>query len=291
MPLYITRREPAKRITALYLRVSTNRQETLTQDEQCFRYCDFKKDQHPSFADPETYTDTDVSGSIVFAKRPGAGRLLQAVQRGEIAHIVVAKLDRLGRSAEDVLRVVRICDEHKTTVHFTDLDGDPMSTSGPTGKMLITIMAGFAEFERNRIQERITDRMVSKRNQRTIEGSWGEVCGTIPYGWQPQPTTRTNAKGNPVFELVIHPEENATLRKLIEFRYGEEPGIEGKTILCSVNGRPPSYKTIAQWLNQRRIPAKSGGTWSNGSVAHVLNNTYTRKLINLSSYENDSVAA
>ena len=273
------------RIVAIYTRVSTDQQVTVTQDDQCFGYCAFKKGADPLFETPLTYEDSDVSGSMALAKRPGAGRLLQAVQRGEVAHIVVAKLDRLGRSAEDVLRVVRICEKHRTVVHFTDLGGDIITTGGSAGRMVITMMAAFAEFERNRIQERIVERMQSKRRQCTIEGSWGEVCGTIPYGWQAQTTTRTNAQNKPVAELVIHPQEHDTLLQLIDFRYGPAPRVEDKEVVGSLAGRPPSYRSLARWLNGRHTLNKSGGPWSAGSVAHVLNNTYTRKLIEQRSYE------
>lgn len=266
-------------ITAIYIRVSTDQQETQTQDDQCYQYCSFRKQQIPSFEHPATFQDADVSGSISFAKRPGGGRLLQAVQRGEVEHIIVAKLDRLGRSAEDILRVVRICETHKTVVHFTDLGGDPLSTGGAAGKMVITVMAAFAEFERNRIRERITDRMESKRLQCHIDGSWGEVCGTIPYGWRAVETERTNARGKQISELLLDDEEQGTLQRLINQRYGPAPRVDEKTIVSSLTDRPPSYKKLADWLNVQEIPTKSRGQWSAGSVAHVLNNTYTRMLI------------
>lgn len=266
-------------ITAIYIRVSTDQQETQTQDDQCYQYCSFRKQQLPSFEHPTTYQDSDVSGSLAFAKRPGGGRLLQAVQRGEVEHIIVAKLDRLGRSAEDILRVVRICETHNTVVHFTDLGGDPLSTGGAAGKMVITVMAAFAEFERNRIRERIIDRMESKRLQCNIDGSWGEVCGTIPYGWQAVETERTNARGKQISELVLDSDEQSTLQRLIKQRYGHSPTVKGKTIVTSLSERPPSYKQLANWLNAQEIPTKSRGQWSAGSVAHVLNNTYTRLLV------------
>ena len=264
---------------ATYVRVSTGLQETNTQDDQCFRYCEFKKESDSAFKDPEPYEDTDVSGSIAFAKRPGAGRLLQAVQREEISHIIVAKLDRLGRSAEDILRVVRICENHHTVIHFTDLGGDIITTGGSAGKMVVTMMAAFAEFERDRIKERILDRMRSKREQTTIPGSWGERCGTIPYGWQAVDTERINARGKIIQELIIEPNEQRTLQTLIIQRYGSNATVEEGHIVPSIIGRPPSYSKLAQWLNQQGISNKSGTPWSQGSVAHVLDNTYTRKTI------------
>ena len=265
--------------TATYVRVSTGLQETNTQDDQCFRYCDFKKETDPSFKNPESYEDTDVSGSIAFAKRPGAGRLLQAVQREEISHIIVAKLDRLGRSAEDILRVVRICEKHHAVIHFTDLGGDIITTGGSAGKMVVTMMAAFAEFERDRIKERILDRMRSKREQTTIAGSWGERCGTVPYGWQAVDTERVNVRGKTVQELIIEPNEQRTLNMLIIQRYGDKATVEEDRIIPSIQGRAPSYAKLAEWLNRQGIPNKSGTPWSQGSVAHVLDNTYTRKLI------------
>ena len=267
------------KLVSTYIRVSTDHQETNTQDQQCFRYCEFKKANNPEFESPETYEDTDVSGSVAFANRPGAGRLLQAVQREEISHIVVAKLDRLGRSAEDILRIVRICEQHGTVIHFTDLGGDIITTGGSAGKMVVTMMAAFAEFERNRIKERILDRMETKRSQSTVPGSWGEVCGTIPYGWRAVKTKRINARGKTVQELIPHEQEQQTLNRLIIQRYGTEATVEQNSIIPSITHRPPSFAKLADWLNNNGIPNKSGGKWSQGSVAHVLNNTYTRQLI------------
>ena len=265
--------------TATYIRVSTNEQETRQQDEACFRYAEFKATSDESFVSLETYEDTAVSGTIAFAKRPGAGRLLQAVQRGEIGHIIVAKLDRLGRNAEDILRVVRLCEQHNTVIHFTDLGGDIITTGGSAGKMIVSVMAAFAEFERNRIQERITERMASKRAQCTIPGSWGELCGTVPYGWKAVLTDRHTPKGKPISELVLDHDEQVNLMTLIDQRYGPDCYVDGDEIVSSLTARPPSFKKLADWLNIRGIPNKSGTSWSAGSVSHVLNNTYTRLLI------------
>lgn len=269
----------ATRITAVYLRVSTALQETRQQDEKCFEYLAFKNDQYPSFENPATYEDADTSGSTAFAKRRGGAQLIQAVQRLEVAHIVVAKLDRLGRSAEDVFRIFRICEEHGTTIHIVDLGGDSISTGGASGKLLVSIMAVFAEFERNMICERITDRMESKRRNRTISGSWGEVCGTVPYGWEAVATTRKSKGGKTVHELVLHEKESVVLRQLIKFRYGQTPKVDGKQIIGNLPSHAPSYAHLAAWLNSMRIPNKSGGQWSAGSASHVLNNSYTRALI------------
>jgi DNA invertase Pin-like site-specific DNA recombinase len=65
------------------------------------------------------------------------------------ATLVVAKLDRLARNAEFLLQVVRESGERG--VVFCDLPDIP---EGSVGKLMLTTMAGIAEFEARRISER-----------------------------------------------------------------------------------------------------------------------------------------
>ncbi len=45
--------------------------------------------------------------------------------------------------------------EHKgVALHILDFGGDPVNTSGPTGKLLLTVFAAFAQFEREMMLER-----------------------------------------------------------------------------------------------------------------------------------------
>jgi DNA invertase Pin-like site-specific DNA recombinase len=89
-----------------------------------------------------------VSG--VRADRPQLARLMVAIKPGDI--VVVTKLDRLGRSTRELLDLIdRI---GKAGASFRSL-GDPLwDTSSAQGRLLSTLLAGIAEFERELIRER-----------------------------------------------------------------------------------------------------------------------------------------
>lgn len=84
------------------------------------------------------------------ADRPQLGKLMAALKPGEI--VVVTKLDRLGRSTRELLDLIdRI---GKAGAAFRSL-GDPLwDTSSAQGRLLSTLLAGIAEFERELIRER-----------------------------------------------------------------------------------------------------------------------------------------
>lgn len=91
--------------------------------------------------------------SGVRADRPQLAKLMRTLQAGDI--VVVTKLDRLGRSTRELLDLIdRI---GKAGAAFRSL-GDPLfDTSGAQGRLLVTMLAAIAEFERELIRERTGD--------------------------------------------------------------------------------------------------------------------------------------
>jgi DNA invertase Pin-like site-specific DNA recombinase len=84
------------------------------------------------------------------ADRPQLDRLMRSLKAGDL--VVVTKLDRLGRSTRELLELIdRIS---KAGAAFRSL-GDPLwDTSNAQGRLLSTLLAGIAEFERELIIER-----------------------------------------------------------------------------------------------------------------------------------------
>jgi DNA invertase Pin-like site-specific DNA recombinase len=84
------------------------------------------------------------------ADRPQLAKLMAALKAGDI--VVVTKLDRLGRSTRELLDLIdRIS---KAGASFRSL-GDPLwDTSSAQGRLLSTLLASIAEFERELIRER-----------------------------------------------------------------------------------------------------------------------------------------
>ena len=89
-----------------------------------------------------------VSG--VRANRPQLAKLMAGLGTGDV--VVVTKLDRLGRSTRELLDLIdRIS---KAGASFRSL-GDPLWDTGSSqGRLLSTMLAAIAEFERELIRER-----------------------------------------------------------------------------------------------------------------------------------------
>jgi len=91
--------------------------------------------------------------SGVRADRPQLSKLMAQIGSGDI--VVVTKLDRLGRSTRELVDLVERISEAGAA--FRSL-GDPLwDTTSSQGKLLRTLLAAIAEFERDLIRERTGD--------------------------------------------------------------------------------------------------------------------------------------
>ena len=92
-----------------------------------------------------------VSG--VRADRPQLAKMMSGLKAGDV--VVVTKLDRLGRSTRELLDLLDGIT--KAGASFRSL-GDPLwDTGSAQGRLLSTMLAAIAEFERELIRERTGD--------------------------------------------------------------------------------------------------------------------------------------
>ena len=96
------------------------------------------------------HEDRGVSGAVPAMQRPGFAAMLEKMRDGET--LVVGKLDRLGRDAIDVLQTVRTLAERRIAVKVQNLGG--VDLTSPAGKLLMLMLAGVAELERDLLIER-----------------------------------------------------------------------------------------------------------------------------------------
>jgi DNA invertase Pin-like site-specific DNA recombinase len=68
--------------------------------------------------------------------------------------LVVTKLDRLARSTAHLLEIVQLLEHKGVALRILDFGGEPVNTSGPTGKLLLKVFGAFAQFEREMMLER-----------------------------------------------------------------------------------------------------------------------------------------
>jgi DNA invertase Pin-like site-specific DNA recombinase len=68
--------------------------------------------------------------------------------------LVVTRLDRLARSTADLLGIVAKLEAKGVALRILDFGGSEVDTKSPTGRMLLTMFAAVAEFERAIMLER-----------------------------------------------------------------------------------------------------------------------------------------
>jgi DNA invertase Pin-like site-specific DNA recombinase len=83
------------------------------------------------------------------AARPQLDACLKALREGDT--LIVWRLDRLGRSLADLIRLTN--DLKSRSIELESLT-ENLETGSPTGKLVFHVFAALAEFERNLIRER-----------------------------------------------------------------------------------------------------------------------------------------
>jgi DNA invertase Pin-like site-specific DNA recombinase len=92
--------------------------------------------------------------------RPALEQLLQEVRADDI--LVVTRLDRLARSTAELLRIAEVIREKEAGLQ--SLEEPWADTTTPAGRMVLTMFAGVAEFERALIRHRTDEgRQAAKR--------------------------------------------------------------------------------------------------------------------------------
>lgn len=97
--------------------------------------------------------------------RPELQKALEALGAGDV--LVITRLDRLARSTRDLLDIVhRVETKGAKLKSLADVWAD---TTTPTGKLILTVLGGLAEFERSLIADRTAEgRARAKREGRRL---------------------------------------------------------------------------------------------------------------------------
>ncbi|MGV8893904.1 MAG: recombinase family protein [Burkholderiaceae bacterium] len=124
-----------------YGRVSTKDQTTQNQRLEIER---------AGYAVDFWFADEGVSGKVSAGQRLQFGKMLQQIRDGET--LVVSKLDRLGRDAQDVGATIKALAARKIEVIVLQLG--KLDLTSTAGKLMLTMLAAIAEMERDLLVER-----------------------------------------------------------------------------------------------------------------------------------------
>lgn len=169
--------------------------------------------------------------------RPEGKKLLDLIRTKQVDAVVALKLDRLFRNTVDCLQTTEAWDKRGVALHLVDLGGSAIDTSSATGKVFLTMLAGFAEFERNLTSER-TQLAISHK----IAKGELRLGQDAPYGY------RHAGKG-----LADVPAEQAVIATVQELRAG---GM--------------SLREIASELSRRGLRNRAGKHFAHVSVDNML---------------------
>jgi DNA invertase Pin-like site-specific DNA recombinase len=230
---------PASR-TLGYARVSTDEQATggqslAVQEQQLQGWA-----QMTNRRLDRVVVEAGVSGGVPFAERPQGGKLWADLKFGD--SLVVAKLDRFSRNLFDCLQVSQELQKRGVSLYLLDVGAaDPVTGNGQS-KLFLSMLGAFAEFEKDRIGERI--RATKQRQKAKGEYSGG----TPPYGWR-----YDGEPGDKRRKLVQVPEEQRQIRRVLKLH---DRGLSAYKIVADLrdSGLEMSHMTV------RKIIARGGGS-------------------------------
>jgi DNA invertase Pin-like site-specific DNA recombinase len=147
---------------AIYLRVSTSKQETSNQRRELEAVA-----ARSGWQIVKIFEDAGISGAKGRDKRPGLDAMMKAVNAKEFDMVAAWSVDRLGRSLTDLLGILQGLHDKGVDL-FLHQQG--LDTSTTAGKAMFQMLGVFAEFERGIIRERINAGLARARANGTKLG-------------------------------------------------------------------------------------------------------------------------
>jgi len=181
----------------------------------------------------------DAGESAKSLDRAGLSAALEAVEAGEADALLALKLDRLTRSVVDFYALAERCEAAGVRLAAVQ---ESLDTGSANGRMVTSILAVMAQWERETIAERTAAALAHKQSK-------GEHVGRVPFGFQ------IGAGG----QLEENAEELATIQKMKRWRR-----------------RGLSYRAIAAKLDAVGVESRAG-RWSHTGVRGLVSGRLDRR--------------
>lgn len=231
---------------ALYVRVSTNRQQQKQTIEQQIERLKAKVATQPDWhlSEAHIYRDDGYSGAKL--NRPGLDRLRDQAGMAAFELVLITEPDRLARKYVHQVLLIEELNELGCKVEFLDR---PMSDD-PYDQLLLQIRGAVAEYERNLIAERM-------RRGRRIKLKSGQLLPWTfaPYGYILDPEQPRNPS-----RVQIDPVKAEIVKQI--FAWYTDPQ------------RAVSLYRVAKQLSEQHIPTPKGGPrWNVATIRGILHSS------------------
>lgn len=186
-----------------------------------------------------------VTGDSI-AVRPEVQKVLQLVETGNYAGVLVMEVERLARGDTIDQGIIAQTFKYSDTKIVT-----PNKTYDPNNEMDEEYFE-FGLFMSRREYNTIKRRLARGREASLREGKW--ISGKTPFGWM-----REKIQGDKGYKLAPHPEQAPILQQIYDWYTGEG---------CARIGA----QAIATRLNKLGVTTNTGAQWKTSSVLELLRN-------------------
>ena len=225
----------AKKKVCAYARVSTGSDEQGESLENQVQYYEHLIQANPNYEYVNVFADRGTTGTM--GNRAEFQRMLTLCREGKIDLIITKSISRFARNTAIMLEVVRELKGINVEVEFQK---ENIKTLSGDGELMLTILSSFAQEESKNISDNQKWAIREKFKRGELQINTARFLGydKDEYG-----------------DLVINQEE----AKIVEEIFSKY--LSGKGIF-----------TIANELNNKKIPTIGGGRWYQSAVLGVLKN-------------------
>lgn len=227
--------ETKKLRVAAYCRVSTDSDEQQNSFETQKAHYEAWIKIHDDWEFAGLFYDFGVTGTKT-EHRDGLQNLLLECKAGRIDYILTKSVSRFSRNTADCISLVRELLDMNIPIYF---EKENIDTGSMESELVLSILSSMAQDE---------SRSISENNKWAIRQRYEK--GTYKFSYVPYGYMRDDESF-----MVINPEEADTVRFIYQ---------------SVLNGY--GSDKIAKILNERHIPTRKGGKWTNSTVRDILTN-------------------
>lgn len=196
------------------------------------------------FEKSNIFFDKSVSGSISFFDRPKAKELVKLIEKNQVSSIYVPELDRLGRNTEDLLKVLKFCNDKKVNLKIQGLP-ESLNSDGSENlyfEMIFTCISAVAKMELRLRKERTAQGIAKYKEKHGKFG--GRKKGAVETRQQ----FLDKPKNKEISLLLKQLELQENLRKVSKVKIKKDDKLTIRKIASIVGSSPANVQKVKNYI-------------------------------------------